>query len=180
MKNVKKLLAMFLICVLALSCFAACGDKDGNDKSDSTPKVTDKEGSATPTPVPSDPASPSTASLAGKVFELYLIAGEDGTMIEYKKYMEDYMAEAGILPGTDEYEQALELSNATYTFKENGILTASILGMDLEMEYTFDGTNGTISMDGEQLSTFVYDSAAGTLTDTDGESGESQVFKVVD
>lgn len=196
MKNIKKILILFLVCALTVVCLAACSKNDDESSDDDKPAKS-TQSSTTPEAVPTADSEPTAATPTAEqqaeptaaqtepaakisgIFVPYLITMEDGTQIEYEKYIEDSLAESGIQPGTEDYEQALELSAVSYEFLENGTLKVTVLGVSAEAQYTFDGTKGTISMEGEQVSTFVYDSAAKTITETD-ETGSSTVFKLKD
>lgn len=63
---------------------------------------------------------------------------------------------------------------ATYTFAEEGVVTATMGGVDVEGTYTIDGSTVTVTFN-ETPSNLTYD--AGTLKAKDANTGIESVFK---
>lgn len=182
MKNMKKIMVVLLICVLAISCFAACENdpKDG-DKATATPSGTPV---ATPTATPEATATAAPTGTASAVntgfsgtFVPEIVTLEDGTEVEYEKFMEDSLKEEGIEPGSEEYEMAKAMAEVKYIFNEDGTMTLKMLGIDVPATYTFENSKGKIVLEGEEVAQFTYDSEAKTITATD-DTGSKTIFKI--
>ncbi len=184
MKNMKKIMVVLLICVLAISCFAACeNDSKDDHKATATPsgtpvatQTTTPEATAEATAAPTETAGAVKTGFSG-TFIPQTVTLEDGTEVEYEKFMEDSLKEEGIEPGSEEYEMAKAMAEVKYIFKEDGTMTLKMLGIDVPATYTFENSKGKIVLEGEEVAQFTYDSETKTLTETD-ETGSKTIFKI--
>lgn len=162
MKKMTKRMAVLLICVLAISCFAACGDD-----SEGGSKATATIGTA------ATPATPETETIEGKFVSKNVLLN-DGTEMTLEAYLKKMIVDTGIAEEGEEFQQMFDTlfsqMSITYTFQKDGTVVLEMMGLEEKAAYQLKGKDGTItSEDEDEPEKFVYDSEKNTITIKDDE-----------
>lgn len=158
----KKIIALIVACLLAVSIFAGCGGSSDTASTEAADAAATEAADAAATEAATEAAADGeTADITGVWVTTDFIDAEGNTYT-----LEDYAKANGV---------EAESITVTYTFGADGSAACGAAGTSVDGTYTFDGT--TVKTTFEAASpTFEYDAERDLLTNSEDASGVVSVL----
>ena len=150
-KMAKKIALLLALCMMCTAVFCGCGDKDKKESST-------KQSAASPDTAQEDSAEASVIGTWG-VSEIIDAEGNSQSF-------EDYCQAQNVEP---------EQVGGVYTYNEDGSVTVTVAGVDVEGTYEVDGETVTVTTNGTP-SIYTYNAEDDTLESTDENTGATSIF----